>query len=383
MKPIGKGELTDSQAQRHNRKAIGALPASQEISVSTLHLRKKPQPRVSYSSPTSSSAMSMDPGNQLVFLREMEQAKDELSRFRNEIDGLAEQMNGIETDIVRGTFRRSGDRVLEIEENLIEAQESNVNIQVRLENAVIRQKESDTFATRTIRHMHTNLATVARENSHLHGRLAMLAAHQQNHQGSVDATVERIREYLRMLEQAQGAIHSLKGVATTATTVASTTGGGEERAPAVAVQQMPSPAASLEDPQADPLLLSPSLASTTSTSTTTTATSISTTASSSTYTTTPSTTKATAPPSPPPSSSIPPSQIPTHFTPLAKRSDGSRIMIVKPLHGVGHIVSPDVAELYRHRIIRKHGVSTRRQPYAPPSHPKSQQSKQEGLRILL
>lgn len=50
--------------------------------------------------------------------------------------------------------------LVEIEENLIEAQESNVNIQVRLENAVIRQKESDIFATRTIRHMHTNLATV-------------------------------------------------------------------------------------------------------------------------------------------------------------------------------------------------------------------------------
>lgn len=52
--------------------------------------------------------MSTDPGNQLVFLREMEQAKDELSRFRNEIDGLAEQMNGIETDIVRGKKKVRG-----------------------------------------------------------------------------------------------------------------------------------------------------------------------------------------------------------------------------------------------------------------------------------
>lgn len=48
----------------------------------------------------------------------------------------------------------------EIEKGLTATQEVNVNLQVLLERAVHKQKESDVYATRAMRHIHTNLATV-------------------------------------------------------------------------------------------------------------------------------------------------------------------------------------------------------------------------------
>lgn len=48
----------------------------------------------------------------------------------------------------------------EIEKGLTATQEVNVNLQVLLEKAVNKQKETDVYATRAMRHIHTNLANV-------------------------------------------------------------------------------------------------------------------------------------------------------------------------------------------------------------------------------
>jgi hypothetical protein len=48
----------------------------------------------------------------------------------------------------------------EIEKDLTATQEVNVNLQVLIEKAVNKQKESDVYATQAMRHIHSNLATV-------------------------------------------------------------------------------------------------------------------------------------------------------------------------------------------------------------------------------
>lgn len=117
----------------------------------------------------------------------------------------------------------------EIEKGLTATQEVNVNLQVLLEKAVNNQKESDVYATRAMRHIHTNLATVSLlfmhylgankyshtlkvvyETSQLRGRLTSIADYQKQHQGNVSDMAERMREYTNMLEQAQGTIQSLQ-----------------------------------------------------------------------------------------------------------------------------------------------------------------------------
>ncbi|KAI8378366.1 hypothetical protein BD560DRAFT_390172 [Blakeslea trispora] len=139
------------------------------------------------------------------FLKEIGQVRQDILRFKKEMNGLAKQMDGIEIDL-----NLSKDRVYEIEKGLTATQEVNVNLQVLLERALNRQKESDVNATRAMRHLHTNLANVVQETGQLRGRLTTIANYQKLHQGSVDDVAERMREYTHMLEQARGTIQSLQ-----------------------------------------------------------------------------------------------------------------------------------------------------------------------------
>ncbi|KAL7309889.1 hypothetical protein PS15m_010714 [Mucor circinelloides] len=139
------------------------------------------------------------------FLKEISQVRQDIVRFRTEMNGLAKQMDGMEIDL-----NHSKDRVHEIEKGLTATQEVNVNLQVLLERAVNNQRESDVHATRAMRHIHTNLATVVYETDQLRGRLTSIANYQKQHQGNVSHMAERMREYTSMLEQAQGTIQSLK-----------------------------------------------------------------------------------------------------------------------------------------------------------------------------
>ncbi|KAI9318818.1 hypothetical protein BX666DRAFT_1544741 [Dichotomocladium elegans] len=161
----------------------------------------EPKPRVSCSSPLSVSAHC---GKKTNFVEEFKSARDQLSHFRNKMHGLAEQMDDIEADIIAG-IRQS----IEIEQDIVQAQESNVNLQIRLENAVVRQKETDTDASRTIRNLHTNLAMIAYATTELQDRLAILANCQKTQTGSASAAVDKMREYVKMLEEAQDAMQLL------------------------------------------------------------------------------------------------------------------------------------------------------------------------------
>lgn len=165
-----------------------------------------PKPRVSCSSPLRSS----EHYSRAKFVEEFQLAREQVSRFRNKMHGLAKQIDGIEADI-----RMSGDRVIEIEQDLTRTQETNINLQIRLENAVTRQRESDGHATRAIRDLHSDLAMMAYANNQLQDRLANLADSQKNQTGNASATVEKMLEYVKMLQEAQNSIHLLKQKPTT------------------------------------------------------------------------------------------------------------------------------------------------------------------------
>lgn len=162
----------------------------------------------SYSTPLSSTNYLLDEDElqeRHVFLKEISQVKDDILRFRAEMNGLAKQMNGMEIDL-----NHSRNRVREIENGLTATQEVNVNLQVMLENAVHKQMECDVYATQTMKHLYTNLVNVVNETKQLRGRLTTIADYQRHYQGNATDVAERIREYSKMLEQAQGTIQTLK-----------------------------------------------------------------------------------------------------------------------------------------------------------------------------
>ncbi|CEG66525.1 hypothetical protein RMATCC62417_03088 [Rhizopus microsporus] len=152
----------------------------------------------SSSSTTKTSNQSMEESrekNQL--LRELYQIKKDIIKFKNELNGLARQMDGMEVDL-----NVSKNRVQEIEEDITATQEVNVNLQVLLERAVNKQKETDVYATREMKNIHSNLANVVYETGQLRWRLTSIANYQRQQQGNVIDVAERIREYSEMLEEA-------------------------------------------------------------------------------------------------------------------------------------------------------------------------------------
>lgn len=64
---------------------------------------------MSYSTPSISEQSNkqriMDPTERISFLREMEQAREELAEFRRNMAGLAKQMDGIAVDLEKSKDR--------------------------------------------------------------------------------------------------------------------------------------------------------------------------------------------------------------------------------------------------------------------------------------
>ncbi|KAI7882360.1 hypothetical protein K492DRAFT_176392 [Lichtheimia hyalospora FSU 10163] len=166
----------------------------------------------SYNRPLSLPPTVLDEQEHDNLMRDVEQAKQDLHRFRSEMEGLAKQIDGMALDLRDSKDRVSNytQKLVEIEHDLTTTQEVNVDLQVLLENAVRTQKESDGKTTHVIRHMHSNLANIVYENSQLQERLESIEQHQQKHHGTASNVGEKMREYASMLEQAQDTLHVLK-----------------------------------------------------------------------------------------------------------------------------------------------------------------------------
>ncbi|KAI9276144.1 hypothetical protein BY458DRAFT_506505 [Sporodiniella umbellata] len=156
----------------------------------------------SYSTPSSCFSYKKlntqpEPREKNQLLRDLYQVKKDILKFKTELNGLAEQMDGMELDL-----NASKDRVQEIEQDITETQEVNVNLQLLLERAVDRQKETDVHATQAMKSIHSNLISVVQETGQLRGRLTSIADYQRQQQGNVVDVGEKIREYGQMLEDA-------------------------------------------------------------------------------------------------------------------------------------------------------------------------------------
>ncbi|KAF1805124.1 hypothetical protein V8B55DRAFT_1494320 [Mucor lusitanicus] len=217
-KPDPHWSILESKADSHlikeRRASVIDVPVADYFQEDYAYYSNQPdnthdiKPTSSYSTPSITQQdhnNALDATERMQFLREMEQAREELAEFRRNMAGLVKQMDGIAVDL-----EKSKDRVSEIEQDLTATEEVNVNLQVLLERAVKTQKESDVFATQAIRNMYSDLASVVYENSQLQGRLKSIENHQKEQRGSVHDIVKRMFEYTQMLEQAQGTIHMLQ-----------------------------------------------------------------------------------------------------------------------------------------------------------------------------
>ncbi|CAO3672550.1 unnamed protein product [Rhizopus stolonifer] len=139
------------------------------------------------------------------FSKEMENTRNEWIELKKNINTLMQQMENVSLE-----WASSKERVSKIEQDLNVTEEINVNQRVLLERSVETQKEKDSYATRVIRSIYSDLALVICEHNQLQERVRILENHTKEQQDDVYSLMKKMEEYSRMLQQAQDTIQMLQ-----------------------------------------------------------------------------------------------------------------------------------------------------------------------------
>ncbi|KAF9394999.1 hypothetical protein CPC16_009601 [Podila verticillata] len=151
-------------------------------------------------------------GHNVSLQRELDSCRKDLKAFRRELDGLVEQMTEMGAEVVdaKSKVNSYSRRLGEVEQELSTTQELNVNLQVQLENALERQKQSHSTTAQVVKLIQSDLGKVVSESGMIRSTLEELENRQVKCEGKVVEMVTNTREYAHLLEEAQDTIHTLR-----------------------------------------------------------------------------------------------------------------------------------------------------------------------------
>ncbi|KAG0020533.1 hypothetical protein BGZ81_009297 [Podila clonocystis] len=151
-------------------------------------------------------------GHNVSLQRELDSCRKDLKAFRRELDGLVEQMTEMGAEVVdaKSKVNSYSRRLGEVEQELSSTQELNVNLQVQLENALERQKQSHSTTTQVVKLIQSDLGKVVSESGMIRSTLETLENRQVKCEGKVVEMITNTREYAQLLEEAQDTIHTLR-----------------------------------------------------------------------------------------------------------------------------------------------------------------------------
>ncbi|KAI9231743.1 MAG: hypothetical protein BYD32DRAFT_375676, partial [Podila humilis] len=149
-------------------------------------------------------------GHNVSLQRELDSCRKDLKAFRRELDGLVEQMTEMGAEVVdaKSKVNSYSRRLGEVEQELSTTQELNVNLQVQLENALERQKQSHSTTAQVVKLIQSDLGKVVSESGMIRSTLEELENRQVKCEGKVVEMVTNTREYAHLLEEAQDTIHT-------------------------------------------------------------------------------------------------------------------------------------------------------------------------------
>ncbi|KAF9970151.1 hypothetical protein BGZ73_007249 [Actinomortierella ambigua] len=147
-----------------------------------------------------------------ILQRELDMCRKDFKTFRSELDELTEQMSEMASEMMEAknkvnTYAR---RLGEVEQELASTQELNVNLQIQLENALQKQKQSHSTTTMAVKSIQSDLGKVFSESDSMKQTLEELESRQFKCEGKVTEMITNTREYAQLLEEAQDTIHSLR-----------------------------------------------------------------------------------------------------------------------------------------------------------------------------
>ncbi|KAG0324013.1 hypothetical protein BG004_003556 [Podila humilis] len=151
-------------------------------------------------------------GHNHFLQRELDSCRRDLKCFRQELDELTEQMTdmGLEMMDAKNKVNSYARRLGEVEQELATTQELNVNLQVQLENALHRQKQTHSSTTQAVKLIQSDLGKVFTESDTMRTTLEELESRQIKCEGKVFEMMTNTREYAQLLEEAQDTIHNLR-----------------------------------------------------------------------------------------------------------------------------------------------------------------------------
>ncbi|KAF9313197.1 hypothetical protein BG003_005517 [Podila horticola] len=151
-------------------------------------------------------------GHNHFLQRELDSCRRDLKTFRQELDELTEQMAEMGAEMMDAKLKVNSyaRRLGEVEQELATTQELNVNLQVQLENALHRQKQTHSSTTQAVKLIQSDLGKVFSESDTMRMTLEELESRQIKCEGKVFEMMTNTREYAQLLEEAQDTIHNLR-----------------------------------------------------------------------------------------------------------------------------------------------------------------------------
>ncbi|KAI8330640.1 hypothetical protein BC941DRAFT_440394 [Chlamydoabsidia padenii] len=143
--------------------------------------------------------------------QELNQARADLDKLRLEMDGMANQLVDMTTEIVKsrsriGTYAK---RLADVEHKLTITRDMNHQLQTLLERTLLSQQQSTSTTSLLVKNLQNDLIKVIAENDQLKHRIMELEHQQMEGEDRLSTMASQAHDYATLLEQAQNTIHQL------------------------------------------------------------------------------------------------------------------------------------------------------------------------------
>ncbi|KAF9098798.1 hypothetical protein BGX23_005149 [Mortierella sp. AD031] len=200
--------------QQLQRREIESAAKLQSLQDENLALQSKANQtqELSYQLANSELEVKELRGKNRFLQRELDTCRQELKTFRKDLDQLSEHMTQISAEMfdAKNKVNSYARRLGEVEQELVSTKELNVNLQVQLDNALQKQKQTQSSTTQVVKMIQSDLGRVFSDRDTMRLTLEELEARQMHCEGKVVEMMTNTREYAQLLEEAQETIHTMR-----------------------------------------------------------------------------------------------------------------------------------------------------------------------------
>ncbi|KAF9298765.1 hypothetical protein BGZ88_004670 [Linnemannia elongata] len=199
------------QLQRYEIESAAKLQSLQDENLA-LQSKANQSQELSYQLANSEHEVKELRGKNRFLQRELDTCRQELKTFRKDLDQLSEHMTQISAEMfdAKNKVNSYARRLGEVEQELVQTKELNVNLQVQLDSALQKQKQTQSSTTQVVKMIQSDLGRVFSDRDTMRLTLEELETRQMQCEGKVVEMMTNTREYAQLLEEAQETIHTMR-----------------------------------------------------------------------------------------------------------------------------------------------------------------------------